>query len=45
VILEPLAASDMIGGIIRGFDQRTADEGSSFMSKKGGGTRLVRTAV
>lgn len=40
VILEPLAASDMLGGIIRGFDQRTADEGRSFMSKKGGGTRL-----
>ncbi|RYY54396.1 MAG: TldD/PmbA family protein [Chitinophagaceae bacterium] len=40
VILEPLAASDMIGGIIRGFDQRSADEGRSFMSKKGGGTRL-----
>lgn len=40
VILEPLAASDMLGGIIRGFDQRSADEGRSFMSKKGGGTRL-----
>ncbi|NII29764.1 TldD/PmbA family protein [Pseudoflavitalea sp. X16] len=40
VILEPLAASDMLGGIIRGFEQRTADEGRSFMSKKGGGTRL-----
>lgn len=40
VILEPLAASDMLGGIIRGFDMRSADEGRSFMSKKGGGTRL-----
>jgi predicted Zn-dependent protease len=40
VILEPLAASDMLGGITRGFDLRTADEGRSFMSKKGGGTRL-----
>ncbi len=40
VILEPLAASDMLGGIIRGFDLRSADEGRSFMSKKGGGTRL-----
>jgi predicted Zn-dependent protease len=40
VILEPLAASDMLSGIIRGFDQRSADEGRSFMSKKGGGTRL-----
>ncbi len=40
VILEPLAASDMIGNMIQGFDARTADEGRSFMSKKGGGTRL-----
>ncbi|MET0462201.1 MAG: TldD/PmbA family protein [Chitinophagaceae bacterium] len=40
VILEPLAANDMLGGIIRGFDMRSADEGRSFMSKKGGGTRL-----
>jgi predicted Zn-dependent protease len=40
VILEPLAANDMLGGIIRGFDARSADEGRSFMSKKGGGTRL-----
>ena len=30
----------MLGGIIRGFDARQADEGRSFMSKKGGGTRL-----
>lgn len=40
VILEPLAASDMLGNMFRGFDARTADEGRSFMSKKGGGTRL-----
>jgi predicted Zn-dependent protease len=40
VILEPLAASDMLGGLTRGFEQRSADEGRSFMSKKGGGTRL-----
>jgi len=40
VILEPLAASDMISNMFRGFDARSADEGRSFMSKKGGGTRL-----
>ncbi|MFN0256531.1 TldD/PmbA family protein [Pedobacter ureilyticus] len=40
VILEPLAASDMLGNLFRGFDARSADEGRSFMSKKGGGTRL-----
>jgi len=40
VILEPLAASDMISNMFRGFDARNADEGRSFMSKKGGGTRL-----
>ncbi|RYG04836.1 MAG: TldD/PmbA family protein, partial [Chitinophagaceae bacterium] len=40
VILEPLAASDMLGNIAFGLDARQADEGRSFMSKKGGGTRL-----
>jgi len=40
VILEPLAVSDMVGWISRGFDARSADEGRSYMSKKGGGTRL-----
>lgn len=40
VILEPLAAADMLGNMFRGFDARSADEGRSFMSKKGGGTRL-----
>ncbi|WP_028297688.1 TldD/PmbA family protein [Olivibacter sitiensis] len=40
VILEPLAASDLVSWILRGFDARSADEGRSFMSKKGGGTRL-----
>lgn len=40
VILEPLAASDIIGNMFRGFDARSADEGRSFMSKKGGGTRI-----
>lgn len=40
VILEPLAASDILNNMFRGFDARSADEGRSFMSKKGGGTRL-----
>jgi predicted Zn-dependent protease len=40
VILEPLAASDILSNMFRGFDARSADEGRSFMSKKGGGTRL-----
>lgn len=40
VILEPLAASDMMSNMFNGFDARSADEGRSFMSKKGGGTRL-----
>lgn len=40
VILEPLAASDIIENMFRGFDARSADEGRSFMSKKGGGTRM-----
>jgi predicted Zn-dependent protease len=40
VILEPLAASDMMGNMFGGFDARNADEGRSYMSKKGGGTRL-----
>lgn len=40
VILEPLAASDIIRGMFSGFDARSADEGRSYMSKKGGGSRL-----
>ncbi|MCE3608381.1 TldD/PmbA family protein [Massilia sp. P8910] len=40
VILEPAATSDLIGFMLGGFDARQADEGRSFLSKKGGGTRL-----
>ena len=40
VILEPLAASDLIGNMFAGFDARSADEGRSYMSKKGGTSRL-----
>jgi predicted Zn-dependent protease len=40
VILEPAATSDLIGYMMSGFDARRADEGRSFLSKKGGGNRL-----
>ncbi len=40
VILEPRAAGDLMGLLTRSLDARSADEGRSFMSKKGGGTRL-----
>ena len=39
VILEPVAATYMMENMFR-FDARSADEGRSFLSKKGGGTRL-----
>ncbi len=39
VILEPVAATYMLENMIR-FDARMADEGRSFLSKPGGGTRL-----
>lgn len=40
VILEPTAALDLIQNMMRSIDARSADEGRSFLSKKGGGTRL-----
>lgn len=40
VILEPAATSDLIGNMLSSFDARQADEGRSFLSKKGGGNRL-----
>ncbi|MDP3670702.1 MAG: TldD/PmbA family protein [Telluria sp.] len=40
VILEPAATSDLIGFMLSGFNARSADEGRSFLSKKGGGNRL-----
>lgn len=40
VILEPVAAADLIQNMMRSLDARNADEGRSFLSKKGGGTRL-----
>ena len=40
VILEPAATSELIGRMFGAFDARRADEGRSFLSKKGGGNRL-----
>ena len=40
VILEPLAAGELVQFMVNAMDARTADEGRSFLSKKGGGTRL-----
>jgi len=40
VILEPAATSDLIGYMLSGFDARQTDEGRSFLSKKGGASRL-----
>ena len=40
VILEPNATAELIGRMFGAFDARQADEGRSFLSKKGGGNRL-----
>lgn len=40
VILEPTAGHDLIQNMMRSMDARSADEGRSFLGKKGGGTRL-----
>jgi predicted Zn-dependent protease len=40
VILEPSAVSDLLSILIEEFDQRSANEGRSFATKKGGGSRL-----
>lgn len=40
VVLEPAAVSDMLSFLIWSLDQRSADEGRSFFSKAGGGTRI-----
>jgi predicted Zn-dependent protease len=40
VILEPAATSELIGVMMGGFNARQADEGRSFLAKKGGGNRL-----
>lgn len=40
VILEPAASIELLQNMMRSMDARNADEGRSFLSKKGGGTRL-----
>lgn len=40
VILEPAAGAELLRNLISSFDARSADEGRSFLSKKGGGIRL-----
>ena len=40
VILEPAAAAGLVAFMMFGFDARQADEGRSFMTKKGGGNRI-----
>lgn len=40
VILEPAAVSGLLLFMMFGFDARQADEGRSFLTKKGGGNRL-----
>ena len=39
VILEPAAAVDLLQNMMRSMDARSADEGRSFLSKKGGGNK------
>jgi predicted Zn-dependent protease len=45
VILEPNAAADLLGLMFFAMNARTADEGRSFLSKKGGGTKLGEKIV
>ncbi len=40
VILEPAAAAGLISFMMNFFDARSADEGRSFLSRKGGGNKL-----
>ncbi len=40
VILEPAAAAGLVSFMMAFFDARQADEGRSFLSKKGGGNKL-----
>lgn len=40
VILEPAAAAGLISFMMFGFDARQADEGRSFLTRKGGGNKI-----
>lgn len=45
VILEPAAAGDLLGLMLFGMNARQSDEGRSYLSKKGGGTKLGEKIV
>lgn len=45
VILEPAASVQLLNNMFGSFNARTADEGRSFMSKEGGGTKLGEKIV
>ena len=45
VILEPAAGENLISNLGRAINARTADEGRSFMSKEGGGTKMGEKIV
>ena len=45
VVLEPAALADLIANLVFSADARQADEGRSFFSKKGGGTRIGEQVV
>ena len=45
VILEPAAASDLLRNMFANMNARSADEGRSFLGKKGGGTKLNEKIV
>jgi predicted Zn-dependent protease len=45
VVLEPAAMADIVANLAFAGDARQADEGRSFFSKKGAGTRIGETVV
>ena len=45
VILEPTAVSDFVGNLLFGFNARAAEEGRTYLSKRGGGTRVGEKLV
>jgi predicted Zn-dependent protease len=45
VVLEPAALADLIVNLVFSADARQSDEGRSFFSKKGGGTRVGEAIV
>jgi predicted Zn-dependent protease len=45
VILEPSAAADLVSLMMANMNARPADEGRSFLSKKGGGTKMGEKIV